>query len=401
MLWSFEAEHLSTHGVPDQGLPLTQSLTLPIARNLGEPDQDRYRNRNVRGTSWLTTQLGAGWLLTAAVSALAIDARISQVGVMGASLAGTVLTREGATTTDGSSRSYFPRLDLAGRLSTGNVTHSVLAGVEGGAETYDVRRVGSSTQSSIDVFNPVHAAPLLTGDGARAARSRAVRSLGFFAQDQIALTSKWRALVGARLDALWLHDEEPNRPSAPPAPPQFAGPGDASRPGFPDAAITSDVPIGASVDAVQTSAPVEVTPRLGVVYYVQPRLSVYASYARSFNPPVLNLGTTSFEPTHGRQCEGGVKFGLLGTRLHGSAAVFAILKRGQVVGGGVGTLDIDAPSSTQRSTVWSSTCRAARDATSRSRHRTHTYQDSGWLAMSCASRTDGRSCRATTFGLNA
>lgn len=60
-LWSFEGENLVAQGVPDSGLPLDKiSLSLPVSRNLSEPGQDYYRNRNARASTFLTRQLTPG-----------------------------------------------------------------------------------------------------------------------------------------------------------------------------------------------------------------------------------------------------------------------------------------------------------------------------------------------------
>jgi len=348
-IWSLEGEYLDAHGVPDAGLPLdTRSLDLPVSQNLGQPSSDAYRNRNVRGSAVMTRQLAQGWLLTGGVSTLFIDARVNQVGTSSTS----ALSGGPRATTDTleHSESIFPRLDVTGRFRTGRITHVMLAGMDGGWEDYDVwRRVASDVSAAF---------------GAPATRERRVGSAGVYFQDQISLTSKWRLLVGGRFDAVWLRSEDTTTPPAggsmtPPAPGGsggMAGPGGGigggpggGLPGGPGNVGGSDVDIATGDVPAVTSSPHESTPRVGLVYMARPELSLYVSYARSFNPPVLNLGTTSFDPTRSRQWEGGVKFSVFGSRLQGSTAVFELVKHGQGVGGVGRGVEVQAPSSTQRS----------------------------------------------------
>lgn len=90
---------------------------------------------------------------------------------------------------------------------------------------------------------------------------------------------------------------------------------------------------GAGLAYVETQniAGSEVLPRMGVLYKLDPRVSLYANYATSFVPNVASSPTQgAFEPTKGRSMEVGSKFKVDG-RISGTFALFDIEKENIVV----------------------------------------------------------------------
>nr|WP_233559510.1 TonB-dependent receptor [Acidovorax sp. 93] len=213
-------------------------------------------------------------------------------------LTGT-LAADGRTLTRRDSWRSLPARDASlqaeveGKLRTGGLVHTVLAGVETWRLTaaQDIRYSSLTSQPfAIDIYNPVYDQPVgnLTPSFDLVDRTRAT---GVFVQDQIDLSAKWKLLAGVRFDRF--HQDSENRLAA----------------------------------ARQEQAHSATTPRIGLTYLINPNTSVYASAGRSFRP---NAGTDesgkAFDPQKGQALELGAKWQSADQRLNASVALFDIRK---------------------------------------------------------------------------
>jgi iron complex outermembrane receptor protein len=183
------------------------------------------------------------------------------------------------------------RAELSGKFHTGPVVHHMLLG----ADVYDFKSVqilnlyrprAGSLVYTLNIYDPVYgsASPPLSPLRNNLERDRAH---GMYVQDQMDLTEHWKALGGVRFD------------------------------GFSEA-IDSRLQ-GTTAHQSQTAT----SPRLGLVYEVNPQVTFYASYSKGFRP---NTGSdfygVPFAPEISRSYEIGSKLQSPDKRLTGTIAVF-------------------------------------------------------------------------------
>ena len=290
-----ETEFLRNRVVFDRGvIAINKQLGfLPISRFLGEPGQSTYQSSdtmqvrvehrfNVDWQMRLATHFNTGSLVgeSAEVRGLAADNR-------------TVLR-------DRNFRDYrwdtaIGQAEVVGRFATGDLGHTVLLGFE--RESTDSRVVydrSNFRQSpySLDIYDPRYgqALPPLT---IRRNNLERVTNTALYAQDQIALSPEWKALLGVRFD--FFEQSFRERTTA------------------------------TQVDQSRVAA----TPRAGLVYQPLPELALYTNVGTSFRP---NIGpdafavarSVPFEPETGLGYEVGAKLDLFGGALGLTAAAFRI-----------------------------------------------------------------------------
>lgn len=166
------------------------------------------------------------------------------------------------------------------KLSFYDTRHTLLGGFDYLYQDRD-NYFGSSTETSINIFNPVHG----THNSATATSPSDgdIRSPGLYAQDQIDV-GNWVFLLGGRQDLA----------------------GSASGSGYQDT----------------------FTGRVGVAFKTGFGLVPYASYGESFEPQSgAGWGGSKFEPTTGRQYEVGVKYEPPGRNLMATVALFDLVKQ--------------------------------------------------------------------------
>lgn len=117
---------------------------------------------------------------------------------------------------------------------------------------------------------------------------------GVYIQDQVGLGQHWIAIAGIRYD----HFKDVNRVNG------------------------SDFSDG------------DYTLRTGLIYKPTEEVSLYASYANSFEPQAIASQATNaggpFDPVTGRQVEAGVKTALLGGRIQANGAIYRIVRENMV-----------------------------------------------------------------------
>lgn len=185
----------------------------------------------------------------------------------------------------------FNQTDLTWRTQTGSLSHTLLAGVEAGHQFQDELRHTAAAMPNVPVSSSVLDAAFTTAPLA-VDRQAIADVLAGYAQDQIALSAHWKAVVGARVDrfAVRVQDHLPGNP-------------DLSR--------------------VDTA----VSPRAGVIFQPTGAVSLYSSYSYTFLPSGQTLGlaanTAELGPENARNYEIGAKLDFE-KRLTVSAAAFRL-----------------------------------------------------------------------------
>lgn len=186
----------------------------------------------------------------------------------------------------------FNQTDLTYHARTGGISHTLLAGIEAGHQFQDELRHTAAPIANVPVSLSVRDAVFATAPLA-VDRHASGDVLAGYAQDQIVLSPRWKALVGARIDrfAVSVRDHFPGNPDL------------------------------ARVDTA-------VSPRAGLIFQPSDAVSLYSSYSYTFIPSGQTLGlatnTAELGPENARNYEIGAKLDLLDKRLNVSAAAFRL-----------------------------------------------------------------------------
>ncbi|MDB6454261.1 TonB-dependent siderophore receptor [Falsirhodobacter sp. 20TX0035] len=253
----------------DRGVPLMPDgeVLEPYDTWLGE-EWSMIDARKTRAT------LGAEHDLNAAVTLrgwLSYDnAFVHDTGIDNRGVEGTTLSRRYTDRTEDTSN-LDARLEAELRFATGTVDHTVLTGVEftDGRMEFDS---GRANIAPIDVYDPVHGAarPPVTPN---ASYDERVLARSAYVQDQITFSPQWKALVGLRYD-------------------------------------TYDTTNANHFDDELTKVGEEaVTGRVGLVWQPRDDLSLYASWAQSFQPQSgTDRNRDPLDAEEGEQFEIGAKW---------------------------------------------------------------------------------------------
>jgi iron complex outermembrane receptor protein len=188
---------------------------------------------------------------------------------------------------------YSLQTSVVGEFSTGDIEHTLLAGVDLNWNRFDevFTKVALANPSPLDIFDPVYgqvARPDFDTIAPRPPFDTEANRIGVFVQDQIALGDRFIVVGGLRYDTVDFRNTAE----------------DTSR----------------SDDAW--------SPRVGLVYRVSDSVSLYANYAQSFTPNVAQGVNGNFlEPETAEGFEVGAKAELLGDDLLATLAYFDITKQ--------------------------------------------------------------------------
>jgi catecholate siderophore receptor len=180
-------------------------------------------------------------------------------------------------------------------IYTGKVAgldHTILLGAEVGHQFQDEQRYTAANLTDVPVEQSVRDADFVNV-GLTVDRHATSGVLAGYVQDQVALTSKWKAVVGARTDRFSVNIDD-HRPGA----------------------------------AALQRTDVQTSPRAGVIYQPVDTASIYASYSFTFLPSGQNLGlavnTVELKPENAKNYELGAKLDVFRQRLNVSAAIFRL-----------------------------------------------------------------------------
>ncbi len=185
--------------------------------------------------------------------------------------------------------------NLEGHFDAAGLAHTLLLGVEFDDFNYDSqidRSGGATSDFPIDLYDPVYGQPLPALTRTTTYDDENLKSYAFFLQDQIALTERLTAQVGARLERFEQHYENKLTPAG-------------------------------SWDQAHNA----VSPRFGLIYGLTEELAVYANTSRSFKPNRgADRSSQAFAPEKGIAHEVGIKYELPEHDLSVTAALFHITK---------------------------------------------------------------------------
>ncbi|MGF9564865.1 TonB-dependent siderophore receptor [Neorhizobium sp. JUb45] len=174
-------------------------------------------------------------------------------------------------------------------FDTGNIGHTVLAGVERVHSRMDFWRRRASV-APINIYDPVYGAPMLPATSGALEYIQDIVATSVYLQDQIDISDQWKLLGGLRYDTF---ESE------------------------------MGVRVGSGEPATNDSA---MTGRIGLVYQPTNTTSLYTSYSTSFMPQNgFGVGNTALDAQEGWQIEAGIKADLT-DRISATFSVFQITK---------------------------------------------------------------------------
>ncbi|WP_035984424.1 TonB-dependent siderophore receptor [Leptolyngbya sp. KIOST-1] len=266
----------------------------PLSRIFGEPD-DVSRVEEYGAGYRLEHEFSDSWEVRNQFRMLSTDSFDYRAEPVRLNEATGILTRN-FRSNDDIGEVYSLQTDVLGNFSTGSVEHDLLIGLDlrrqtsGGTQ----RRLPGGLTPSLDIFNPVYNVverpPLSALTNEVRNNSDRTNALGLFVQDQIQILDNLIVVAGGRFDVVSQYSRN-NR---------------------------TGTDSGQDVTAF--------TPTVGVVYQPIEPVSIYANYARSFQP---NFGTSVdgnfLPPERGTQYEVGVQAAIR-DRLIASLALYSITK---------------------------------------------------------------------------
>jgi iron complex outermembrane recepter protein len=291
-----EGDYLHNRHPMDRGLTRypNQAGDLSRDRFLGEESAGKLTNQNATTQLRLEHQLDSQWMLRGGIQYL--DGSLD-----GGAVENNGLAADGRTV----GRNYSERwlnwndltvqANLEGHFDAAGLAHTLLLGVEFDDFNYDSqidRSGGATSDFPIDLYDPVYGQPLPALTRTTTYDDENLKSYAFFLQDQIALTERLTAQVGARLERFEQRYENKLNPAG-------------------------------SWDQAHNA----VSPRFGLIYDLTEELAVYANTSRSFKPNRgADRGSQAFDPEEGIAHEVGVKYELPEHDLSVTAALFHITK---------------------------------------------------------------------------
>lgn len=291
-----EGDYLHNRHPLDRGLTRypNQAGDLSRDRFLGEESAGKLTNQNATTQLRLEHQLDSQWMLRGGIQYL--DGSLD-----GGAVENNGLAADGRTVGRNYSERWLNWNDLAvqanleGHFDAAGVAHTLLLGVEFDDFNYDsqIDRSGGATGDfPIDLYDPVYGQPLPALTRTTTYDDENLKSYAFFLQDQIALTKRLTAQVGARLERFEQRYENKLTPAG-------------------------------SWDQAHNA----VSPRFGLIYDLTEELAVYANTSRSFKPNRgADRSSQAFDPEEGIAHEVGVKYELPEHDLSVTAALFHITK---------------------------------------------------------------------------
>jgi len=291
-----EGDYLHNRHPLDRGLTRYSNQAGDLSRDrfLGEESAGKLTNKNATTQLRLEHQLDSQWMLRGGIQYL--DGSLD-----GGAVENNGLASDGRTVGRNYSERWLNWNDLAvqanleGHFDAAGLAHTLLLGVEFDEYNYDslIRRSGGLTSDfPIDLYDPVYGQPLPALTRTTTYDDENLKSYAFFVQDQIALTERLKAQVGARLERFEQRYDNKLTPAG-------------------------------SWDQAHNA----VSPRFGLIYDLTEELAVYANTSRSFKPNRgADRSSQAFDPEKGIAHEVGIKYELPEHDLSVTAALFHITK---------------------------------------------------------------------------
>ncbi|WP_026354063.1 TonB-dependent siderophore receptor [Massilia niastensis] len=292
---SYEVEASRQDTPFDRGVVAVNGVLglIPNSRFLGEPGDGPTRVETLGHQVFVQTEFNENWKLQTGVA-------YRESSMKGASSEAVNLLADGATLRrqrrdrdfDATDRSG--RIEILGKFDTGPVKHNILVGVD--AYKFDDTRIQhrrtptAGNPYTINIFNPVYgktADPMIPSINTLENQ----KAKGVYAQDQIDLTEKWKAMLGVRRDTY-------------------------------DQTVTNRL-----INAVNDQDLSATSPRVGLVFQPNSKWSLYATAAKGFRPNSgISIDNQAFPAEESRSYEAGAKLETADGKISGTLAVYKIEK---------------------------------------------------------------------------
>ncbi len=286
----YEFEYLKQQQLFDRGIVVLNGdfNTVPRSRYLGEPDDGPTEIEATGHQLSYETSLSDDWSFLAGLgyrdSSLNGFSSDAELAAARQSLFddGKTLTRQ-RRYRDYQAEDTSVRFELSGHLNTAGIVHHLLIGAD--AYDYDLytllsRFRGPKGSYALDIFNPLYGGTA-TAPAPLYENLESQKAWGVYLQDQMDLTQHWKLLLGLRFDDYQQDIQELLK---------------ATR---------------------SNKTGTQVSPRIGLVYEVNPELSFYSSYSEGFLPlSGTDYAGNPFDPELSDSYEIGAKFttsGVTGT----------------------------------------------------------------------------------------
>ncbi len=291
----FTLEHTASEQPFDRGLvivPGTGEVLRPYDSWLAEP-WSRVAGRKTRALLRVENTVSDALTLRASIGVDAGRVRDTGIDFQGFRSDGRTLRRRYSDRSEDTDTRDV-RLEALWHFETGRVEHRLLTGIQQVRSRMLFERARANI-ADIDIHDPVQGAPRRPAT-INSSYDERVHTRAAYAQDQIALSERWKALAGVR----W--DEYRSR---------------------------RDATVGDSVDPRTDHA---LTGRLGLVWQPRTDLALYGSGSQSFRPQRgYDRSGASLAPEKGTQYELGVRWDVIPDRLSANLAVFQITKKNVAV----------------------------------------------------------------------
>jgi iron complex outermembrane receptor protein len=292
---SYEVEAVKQQAPYDRGVVAVGGVLglIPNSRFLGEPSDGPNTVKSLGHQIFVQHELNDKWSLQSGLSHRnsSIEGFSTEANNVEAD-ARTLRRQRRYKNSEGTDISG--RVELLGKFATGAIEHSILIGVD--AYKYTDHRINLRRNPSainpyaIDIYNPVYggvADALLPSSDV----SGDQRAHGFYAQDQIDLSKRWKATAGVRYDSS-------------------------------DQTVVNNRLARSSSQSLSATSP-----RVGVVYQPVPTVSLYANAGKGFRPNSgISVDNTAFPAEESRSYEIGSKLETADGKITGTLALYKITK---------------------------------------------------------------------------
>lgn len=287
----------------DRGIPFIDGEPLlPPDWNVAEGQDETLDKHFLSGTVRVDHQFTTA--LTGRLGLYGSYGSLDGEGFQVASVNGTQATAQ-RLGFEGSDLFLTAQPELVAEFATGSIGHTLLFGVDASYQRNRSRIPFGLRSAPFNVFDPgfpVDIQDLSAGTENRFNERVTAKSVGVYIQDQIDLTEQWKLLAGLRWDNVWLTEESFTTAAN-------------------DTFIASDLDEDLHDNAL--------LPRAGIVYQPIEQIGLYASFAKTYRPPVVG-GDSSLtdangervEPEEGRSLEVGIKLEAFDGKLGGTLAAF-------------------------------------------------------------------------------
>lgn len=289
-----QVEHLQDRRLPDRGIPSVNGIPADVRAGAyyGYPQDDFLKHRVTSESLTFDHRFSSGWTVRNIFRHTNYKTDFSTTAANGVRFVnGQTLVSRQQYNADQNQGNYFDQTEASTTGTLWGMRHTVLMGVEVGTQNTGMLRF-NGTAPDVSLVNPVLTPPRYS---ATPAIDNAFHGgvFGLYLQDQISISTRWKALVGARRDRF---------------------------------RQTLDDRSSRNVDLGRTDQ--VWSPRAGLVYQPTGWMSIYSSYSRSFQPSgeglSLAANNADLKPEITQNYEIGSKTDLLGGRMTATVAVFRL-----------------------------------------------------------------------------